>query len=317
MISPKGCLTQPRPAHQFAAAMGWVWRPADSNWQLGGGTETIMAKEGKKLTSFLYSNCYNHGKTKTHTVYFSIPLTDFISAITMALTFQLLKVFIASGHLLCPGNPRSAIPQWVKPRNCWAQVEPHPWVSPHDWQGRWSPQKFLEFSKEKNFKNHLLSEYLFFQANCHCHRMANLNSQMKLNTQLDIVCLSLNQFFAVKALHAGWRLCNGVHTMRPWYHGSFTLKDCHEIERICIFAAFASLHPKLNHTATTGIQQNGSINGWFFKFRISSSNVAPHGFIFLRPWPRESGFHFTHALVGLIAWQAAHTRQLQGLNGFP
>lgn len=48
VISPKGCLTQPRPAHQFAAATGWVWRPADSSWQLGSGTETIMAKEGKK-----------------------------------------------------------------------------------------------------------------------------------------------------------------------------------------------------------------------------------------------------------------------------
>lgn len=175
--------------------------------------------------------------------------------------------------------------------------------------------EILEFSTKKTSRTNSSQSVFFFQANCHCHRMASLSSQIKLNTQLDTICLSLNQFFAAKALHAGWRLCNGVHTMRPWYHGSFTLKESLYLCSFCITP------PKLNHAATTGIQQNGSINGWFFKFRIASSNVAPHGFIFLRPWPRESGFHFTHALVGFwlvwIGWQAAHTRQLQGLNGFP
>lgn len=132
---------------------------------------------------------------------------------------------------------------------CWGQVESHPWVSPHDWQGRWSPQKFWSFRQKKTSRTNSSQSVFYFQANCHCHRMANLSSQIKLNTQLDTVCLSLNQFFAAKALHAGWRLCNGVHTMRPWYHGRLTLKDCHGIEGISV--SLQLLHHSVSPNWTT------------------------------------------------------------------
>lgn len=160
----------------------------------------------------------------------------------------------------------------------------------------------------------------FFQANCHCHRMANLSSQIKLNTQLDTVCLSLNQFLLSRRCMLVGVCATGstpwgldIMGVSPW-RTAMELKESLYLCSFCI-TRFPQIEPHCNYWNPAKC-----INGWFFMFRISSSKVAPHGFI-LRPWPRESGFHFTHALVGFwlvwIEWQAAHTRQLQGLNGFP
>lgn len=222
----------PNPVQRINLRQRWVGSeglliPTDN---LAVAPKQSWQKKAKSNFIFYIQIATTMEKQKRHTVYFSIP-TDFISA--MAWPFNCSKCSSHLGTSCVRGIPDLPfLSEWnhdlLGPGGVTSLSFPT-WLA-----GTVIASEILEFSKKKNFKKQLLSECLFFQANCHCHRMANLSSQIKLNTQLETVCLSLNQFFAAKALHAGWRLCNGVHTMRPWYHGRLTLKDCHGIEGISV-----------------------------------------------------------------------------------
>lgn len=192
----------------------------------------------------------------------------------MALTFQLLKVFIASGHLLCPGNPRSAIPQWVKPRSVgprWSHIPEFPaWLA-----GTVIASEILEFSRTKTSRKKS-SQSIFFSSKL----PLSLNGKLKLPNEIEHAAwyclLKLNSVFCCQGT-----ACWSASVQRGPHHEALISWETNpeglpwNWRNLCIFAAFASLHPKLNHTATTGIQQNESMDDFSCSESLLKKRCSP------------------------------------------